>query len=183
MSVKGTFSHKKKCNYFSNKNPSNLYTRNYKIHQTSLKAIYFCTLKKTLENAVIKIVDIRNENYNENMKKCIREIKCIDKLNHDNVIKHHFASMDVDKIWIVMEPCIGSIQDLMKVHKVYFNEKEIIAIVKQTLSGLIYIHNKNRIHRDIKSSHLLITYNGIVKISNFESSSNQRQSNKFEGSL
>ncbi len=45
----------------------------------------------------------------------------------------------------------------------WFEEKEIWAMMKQVLSGLSVLHERNIIHRDIKSANIFIS-NSIFKI-------------------
>lgn len=45
----------------------------------------------------------------------------------------------------------------------WFEEKEIWAMMKQVLSGLSVLHERNIIHRDIKSANIFIS-NNIFKI-------------------
>ena len=48
-----------------------------------------------------------------------------------------------------------------------FSEIEIATFMEMVLKGLIYLHDLNIIHRDIKGQNLLVTEDGCVKLSDF----------------
>ena len=48
---------------------------------------------------------------------------------------------------MAMEFCLGSASDLLEVFKSPLSEIEISAIISQTVEGLAYIHQNNKIHR------------------------------------
>lgn len=51
-----------------------------------------------------------------------------------------------------MEFCgAGSVSDLMRITDKTINEEQIAVIVKDSLKGLVYLHSKRKIHRDIKA--------------------------------
>ena len=58
---------------------------------------------------------------------------------------------------------------------------EISCIVSEVLNGLVYIHSKGYIHRDIKAANILFTESGGVKIGDFGSVSLKSPANSFVG--
>jgi len=49
----------------------------------------------------------------------------------------------------------------------YMNEDEISVVCREVLQGLVFLHSKNIIHRDIKSDNILLSMDGDIKLSNF----------------
>ena len=70
-------------------------------------------------------------------------------------------------LWIVMEYCGGgSVSDIMRLRKKTLTEDEISAILKDTLMGLEYLHQRRKIHRDIKAGNILLNNEGHAKLGN-----------------
>lgn len=51
--------------------------------------------------------------------------------------------------------------------QVYFNYRQIKNIIFQILQGVLYLHGSSLIHRDLKSSNILMNNKGEVKITDF----------------
>ena len=67
-----------------------------------------------------------------------------------------------------MEYCAaGAINDLMLICKRKLKEKEISAILKSTIQGLIYLHERKKLHRDIKAGNILLDTKGKTKLGDF----------------
>lgn len=62
-----------------------------------------------------------------------------------------------------MEYCSGgSLRELISL--VNLKEEEVAYICMELLQAIDYIHSNNRIHRDIKSSNIVIDVDGSVKL-------------------
>ncbi|XP_016288209.2 cyclin-dependent kinase 12-like [Monodelphis domestica] len=107
----------------------------------------------------------------------IREIKILRQLNHQNVI--HMREIVTDKqdaqdfkkdkgaIYLVLEYMDYDLKRLLQSGSAYLSEGHIKAFMKQLMEGLDYCHKKNFLHRDIKSSNILLNNRGQVKLADF----------------
>ena len=50
---------------------------------------------------------------------------------------------------------------------VQFTSEHIASMMKQLLEGLSYCHRKNFLHRDIKSTNILLSNKGEIKLADF----------------
>jgi serine/threonine protein kinase len=67
-----------------------------------------------------------------------------------------------------MEYCgPGSVSDLMTITKKTLNEVQIAVILRDVLKGLNHLHEKQRIHRDIKAGNILINDKFVAKLADF----------------
>ena len=61
----------------------------------------------------------------------------------------------------------NTLQQAIKERKIEFNEEECLQLFVQIVCGVLYIHKKKIIHRNIKPSNIVVTKQNIVKISDF----------------
>ena len=67
-----------------------------------------------------------------------------------------------------MEYCgAGSVSDIMRLRRKTLDEKEMGAIIRDTLLGLSYLHSLKKIHRDIKAGNILLNIQGHAKLADF----------------
>jgi len=94
------------------------------------------------------------------------EAKAAAALNHSNIATIHAIEDTEDEMFIVMEYVDGKeLKEKISLGRVDIEES--IRIAKQIAEGLKAAHKKEIIHRDIKSSNIMITQNGNVKIMDF----------------
>ncbi len=97
------------------------------------------------------------------------EAKAAAALNHPNIATIHAIEEHDDEMFIVME-CIAG-RELREIVREKLPEalslREVTDYATQIASGLQAAHKKGIVHRDIKSSNIMITEGGQVKIMDF----------------
>ncbi|CAD2218246.1 hypothetical protein AGDE_11507 [Angomonas deanei] len=99
-----------------------------------------------------------------------REIIVMRKLHHPSIINYLGASRDENCLQIFMEYIGGgSIGDALKADGP-FPEDRARGYTKQLLNGLLYLHERKILHRDLKGDNLFLTEDGILKVGDFGTS-------------
>jgi serine/threonine protein kinase len=99
---------------------------------------------------------------NKDFKKYLEnEINIMKQLEHENIIKYHESYQTSHNIYIIMDYINGgNLSEYLTKYKLKnghpFSQAMIQYFVKQIVEGLIYIHRKNIIHRDIKLENILL---------------------------
>jgi len=98
-----------------------------------------------------------------------KEIDILKQCRHDNIVQYYGSTVKGKVLWILMEFCGGgAVNDLMGLMPTKtFSEQQIAAIIAESLKGLVYLHSKNIIHRDIKAANILLTETGQCKLADF----------------
>jgi serine/threonine protein kinase len=109
---------------------------------------------------------IRMENEHQGFPiTCLREIKNLQQLDHPNIIKLHDVTFDArHRTYLVFEFMNHDLLGLMSNGEMQFSEKNIFHIIQQVLQGLKFCHERSIIHRDLKSSNILLHNDGSVKL-------------------
>jgi serine/threonine-protein kinase 24/25/MST4 len=103
--------------------------------------------RRTGQLVAIKVIDV--ENAEDEVDDIISEISILSGMNSSYVTKYYGSYLHGSDLWIVMEFCSGgSCADLMKPGPI--GENEIAVMLKELLMGLSYLHDDNKLHRDIK---------------------------------
>lgn len=108
------------------------------------------------------------------------------KLDHPNLNKLFEVFEWKNQYVLIMELCEGG--DLFKkIQKQQtFPESKVADIMKQILSGVVYLHSMNIVHRDLKPENMLYDNEGkMIKLTDFGTAvemSNKRKLSSFVGS-
>lgn len=117
-----------------------------------------CALKAT----PLYILD--NPSIREKLK---HEVELQKTLNHPNIVKAYDKFEDEFNYYIVLELCPHASVKALFTRRGSFTEPEAADVIGQVLRGLVYLHEKRIVHRDLKLENFLIGRSGKVKIADF----------------
>jgi hypothetical protein len=101
--------------------------------------------------------------FNETAGKCfIKEITAWEDLNHENIVKIYEVNI-LPVPFVEMEYIEQSLADLKKP----MSPEKAANVVRGIATGLAYAHAKGIVHRDIKPQNVLITPEGVPKITDW----------------
>ena len=107
-----------------------------------------------LKNIVaIKMIK-KLENNKENDLKIKNQINILKKLNHPNIVKIYSFYCNDKYYQIITEFCKKG--EMNQYIKKSFSEKQLAVVFYQILSGLVYLHDKKVIHKNIKLKNIMI---------------------------
>ncbi|XP_076934907.1 uncharacterized protein LOC143601361 [Bidens hawaiensis] len=103
----------------------------------------------------------------ESVQQLKRDIARLSRLQHPNIAQYYGFDTADDKLYIYLEFVGGgSIYKILREHGV-FDECIIRNYTRQILEGLVYLHSKNMIHKNIKGSNILVDAKGLIKLADF----------------
>ncbi len=123
----------------------------------------------------LKKIKIDNEKVEGFPLTAIREIMILRKVNHINLSNLEEVLVSIPSstnkyrgsVYLSFKFMDHDLYGLVHSGKVTFTVPQIKNIIFQILSGLNYLHSNNIIHRDLKSSNILMSNKGEVKITDF----------------
>jgi cell division cycle 2-like protein len=140
-----------------------------KIDEGSYGVVYRAQDLETGEIVAIKKVKLGKEKEGFPITS-IREINILLNLKHENIIqtKEVVYGKTLDKIYSVMEYMDYEVKALLADKAKYsFELKHIKCLVYQLIKGVEFMHSKWIVHRDLKTSNLLMNNKGILKIGDY----------------
>ncbi|KYQ90248.1 putative protein serine/threonine kinase [Tieghemostelium lacteum] len=146
------------------------YKKLFTVNEGTFGVVYCAQDKET--NEIVALKKIKMEREREGFPiTSVREVKALMELRHENIVlvKEVVLGKSMTSIFMVMEYIEHDLRGLMESTKKAFLQSEIKTLMYHLLSGLSYMHENWVIHRDLKTSNLLYTNSGILKIGDFGS--------------
>ncbi|KAH8279382.1 hypothetical protein KR026_008491, partial [Drosophila bipectinata] len=135
----------------------------YKLGEGSYGSVYKAQHKESSSIVAIKLVPVESD-----LHEIIKEISIMQQCDSPYVVRYYGSYFKQYDLWICMEYCgAGSVSDIMRLRKKTLTEDEIATILSDTLKGLVYLHLRRKIHRDIKAANILLNTEGYAKLADF----------------
>ncbi|KAK6506838.1 ATP binding [Arthrobotrys musiformis] len=141
------------------------------IGQGSFGSVYLAL--DAMSGALMAVKQVpSNAGHGESRKKSMmesleREIALLKDLQHENIVQYLGSDSEPDCLNIFLEYVPGGSVAAMLSQYGPLPEPLVRNFVRQILTGLNYLHNKDIIHRDIKGANVLVDNRGGIKISDF----------------
>ena len=139
-----------------------------KIDEGTYGVVYRARDKKTGEIVALKKVKMEKEREGFPLTS-LREINILLSFHHPSIVdvKEVVIGSNLDSIFMVMEYMEHDLKALMETMKQPFSQSEVKCLMLQLLEGVKYLHDNWVLHRDLKTSNLLLNNLGELKICDF----------------
>ena len=138
-----------------------------KIGTGGMAIVYRAIDKKLSRSVTLKVMRAEYASDEEFLKRFSVEARAAACISHQNLVNVYDVGSEGLVNYIVMEYIDGvTLKDLIK-KKAPFNSEETLGVAIQVATALEHAHKNGIIHRDIKPQNILITKEGIVKVTDF----------------
>ncbi|XP_044587613.1 cyclin-dependent kinase 11A-like isoform X1 [Cotesia glomerata] len=142
-----------------------------RIEEGTYGVVYRARDKRTEEIVALKRLKMEKEKEGFPITS-LREINTLLKAQHPNIVtvREIVVGSNMDKIFIVMdyvEHDLKSLMETMKQKKQNFLPSEVKCLMQQLLKAVAHLHDNWILHRDLKTSNLLLSHRGILKVGDF----------------
>ncbi|GFY91535.1 protein kinase superfamily protein [Actinidia rufa] len=145
-----------------------VFERLNKIDEGTYGVVYRAKDRKTGEIVALKKVKMEKEREGFPLTS-LREINILLSFHHPSIVdvKEVVMGSSLDSIFMVMEYMEHDLKGLMETMKQPYSQSEVKCLMLQLLEGVKYLHDNWVLHRDLKTSNLLLNNRGELKICDF----------------
>lgn len=138
-----------------------------KIGTGGMATVYKAKDRILNRNVAVKILKDEFSNDSEFVKRFQIEAQSAASLSHQNIVSVYDVGNDDGKHYIVMELIEGKTLKEIITEKKRIPWQDAVKIAAQIASGLNQAHKNHIIHRDIKPHNIIITKDGVAKVTDF----------------
>eukprot|EP01063_Lacrimia_lanifica_P034555 TRINITY_DN6415_c0_g1_i1.p1 TRINITY_DN6415_c0_g1~~TRINITY_DN6415_c0_g1_i1.p1 ORF type:complete len:790 (+),score=192.78 TRINITY_DN6415_c0_g1_i1:108-2477(+) len=103
------------------------------------------------------------------LKALANELRILVEASHENIVRFiHCYEASHRQLWVSMEFVDGGkLADIIGAQHPPFNDADVAYVAQGLCSALAYLHERQVLHRDIKSDNVLLNRRGQVKLADF----------------
>ena len=133
------------------------------ISENEISKVYLASRIKDGIKCAIKQIDksvLSDKRYKKYLN---NEIFILRHINNEYTIKLYDMTSDLNYIYLVFEYCNGGdlqmcLKKQLELHKHSFSQEQVQHIMRQVISGFVYLHSSKILHRDIKLENILVQF-------------------------
>ena len=133
------------------------------IGKGAFSMVYLATKTDTGERYAIKRIDksfVTDKRYKKYLN---NEIFILNNAKHENIIKFFGVKTTMNYLYLIFEYCDGGdlqscLNKYMDKYNKPFPEEIVQYIMRQIISGFVYLHGRQILHRDIKLENILVKF-------------------------
>ena len=133
------------------------------IGKEAFSMVYLATKTDTGERYAIKRIDksfVTDKRYKKYLN---NEIFILNNAKHENIIKFFGVKTTMNYLYLIFEYCDGGdlqscLNKYMDKYNKPFPEEIVQYIMRQIISGFVYLHGRQILHRDIKLENILVKF-------------------------
>ncbi|XP_070543152.1 cyclin-dependent kinase 11B-like [Ptychodera flava] len=139
-----------------------------RIEEGTYGVVYRAKDKRTDEIVALKRLKMEKEKEGFPITS-LREVNTLLKSQHPNIVtvREIVVGSNMDKIYIVMDYVEHDLKSLMETMKQPFTLGEVKCLLRQLLRAVRHLHDNWILHRDLKTSNLLLSHKGVLKVGDF----------------
>ena len=146
---------------------SGRYVLNAFLGSGGMGAVYLaCDRLLEDKQVAIKILHKEFSRDSELTRRFLREVNMMHSVNHPNVVRTFDAGVEDGMFYFTMEYIEGSLLDKY-LESLGCDYNLLGKVTAQICKGLEAIHTQNIVHRDLKPGNILVSNDGVVKITDF----------------
>ena len=124
---------------------------------------------KTLKQSVLGTTElVLGQNQKVYVRKCLFNagypVEAVRGLKQQNLSHIIHAVRSEDQTYLIEEYFEGETLDNILRSKGYLDERSVISIAEQVCEALLYLHQHNLVHRDVKPANILLQSNGHIRL-------------------
>jgi eukaryotic-like serine/threonine-protein kinase len=135
--------------------------------QGGMGTVWLCTDEVLGRQVAVKQVGTLPGETTLDLARALREACSSAALNHRNVVSVYDAVEEGDHIWLVMEYVRGRTLAELVAEAGALSPEQAASIGAQVADGLAAAHARGTVHRDVKPGNILVSEDGVAKISDF----------------